>query len=82
MDFLLPALSVFNPWFIIRISLAERCEVQRHVRGPRLIRAPSPRVAITSYWMQQAHRAVCDHALEYAIAQANEFGPPLLVCFG
>ncbi|MGI9088448.1 MAG: deoxyribodipyrimidine photo-lyase [Chthoniobacterales bacterium] len=34
------------------------------------------------YWMQQAQRAEYNHALEYAIAQANKLQQPLLVVFG
>jgi len=34
------------------------------------------------YWMQQSQRAECNHALEYAIQQANEMGQRLLVVFG
>jgi deoxyribodipyrimidine photo-lyase len=34
------------------------------------------------YWMQSAQRAECNHALEYAIRQANLLKKPLLVYFG
>ncbi|MGZ5019390.1 MAG: deoxyribodipyrimidine photo-lyase [Chthoniobacterales bacterium] len=34
------------------------------------------------YWMQQAQRAVFNHALEYAVSRSNELKQPLLVCFG
>ena len=34
------------------------------------------------YWMQAAQRAQYNHALEYAIEQANEMHRPLLVYFG
>jgi deoxyribodipyrimidine photo-lyase len=34
------------------------------------------------YWMQAAQRAEWNHALEYAIAQANGLGRPLVVFFG
>ena len=34
------------------------------------------------YWMQQAQRTEHNHALEYAVQQANELGQPLLVVFG
>ena len=34
------------------------------------------------YWMQQAQRAEHNHALEYAVQNANELGQPLLVVFG
>lgn len=34
------------------------------------------------YWMQQSQRAEDNHALEYAVQQANELGLPLVVVFG
>lgn len=34
------------------------------------------------YWMQHAQRAEYNHALEFAIQQANDHGLPLLVAFG
>ena len=34
------------------------------------------------YWMQQSQRAEYNHALEYAIQQANALQQPVLVCFG
>ena len=34
------------------------------------------------YWMQQAQRSEYNHALEYAIEQANHMHKPVLVCFG
>jgi len=34
------------------------------------------------YWMQQSQRAEFNHALEYAVMQANDQGLPLLVVFG
>lgn len=34
------------------------------------------------YWMQQSQRAAYNHALEYAVEQANAIGKPVLVCFG
>lgn len=34
------------------------------------------------YWMQASQRTRFNHALEHAIAQANELGKPLVVCFG
>ena len=44
-------------------------------------REPS-RGSYVLYWMQQSQRAVCNHALEYAVARANQCELPLLVCFG
>lgn len=34
------------------------------------------------YWMQQSQRTHFNHALEYAVIQANQFKLPLVVCFG
>ena len=34
------------------------------------------------YWMQAAQRAEYNHALEYAVRQANELGKPLVAFFG
>ena len=34
------------------------------------------------YWMQSAQRAECNHALEYAVRQANNLEKPLIVFFG
>jgi len=34
------------------------------------------------YWMQQSQRAEYNHALEYAVQQANAFGQGVLVAFG
>lgn len=34
------------------------------------------------YWMQRAQRAACNHALEYAVRQANLLQKPLVVFFG
>lgn len=34
------------------------------------------------YWMQASQRAACNHALEFAVREANKSGLPLLVCFG
>ena len=34
------------------------------------------------YWMQASQRAECNHALEYAIEEANGRGQPLVACFG
>ncbi len=34
------------------------------------------------YWMQSSQRAEYNHALEYAIRQANRLGKPLIVFFG
>jgi deoxyribodipyrimidine photo-lyase len=34
------------------------------------------------YWMQQAQRAACNHALEHAVRTADELGLPVLAVFG
>jgi deoxyribodipyrimidine photo-lyase len=51
-----------------RIRELNRAEIRD--RGPVL------------YWMQQSQRAEYNHALEYAVQQANELDRPLLVVFG
>ena len=38
--------------------------------------------AYVLYWMQQSQRAEYNHALEYAIEQANELNLPVRVIFG
>ena len=38
--------------------------------------------AYAAYWMQQSQRAEYNHALEYAIQQANELNLPVHVFFG
>jgi len=38
--------------------------------------------AYVLYWMQQSQRARCNPALEFAVAEANALGLPVLVCFG
>ena len=40
------------------------------------------RGAYVLYWMQQSQRAEYNHALEYAIEQANELKLPVRVIFG
>ena len=34
------------------------------------------------YWMQSSQRAEYNHALEYAVEQANKRRKPVMVCFG
>ena len=34
------------------------------------------------YWVQASQRAECNHALEYAVREANERKEPLVVYFG
>jgi hypothetical protein len=34
------------------------------------------------YWMQQSQRAEVNHALEYAVLQANHLGMGVVVAFG
>jgi deoxyribodipyrimidine photo-lyase len=43
---------------------------------------PNGRGRYVLYHMQQSQRAECNHALEYAIRQANELRLPVLVVFG
>ncbi|HOQ04368.1 MAG TPA: deoxyribodipyrimidine photo-lyase [Anaerohalosphaeraceae bacterium] len=53
---------------------------------PERIRTLNRRQALSReyvlYWMQSAQRAVCNHALEYAVRCANERQKPLLAAFG
>lgn len=42
---------------------------------------PVPGGKYVLYWMQQAQRAECNHALEYAIEKANDLGLPPVVGF-
>lgn len=53
---------------------------------PERIRTLNRRQALNReyvlYWMQSAQRAVCNHALEYAVRCANERRKPLLTAFG
>lgn len=56
-----------------------------HVAASRvsaLNKLPVARGDYVLYWMQQSQRAACNHALEYALARANELELPLLVTFG
>ena len=47
-----------------------------------MLRPGTPsRGAFVLYWMQASQRARCNHALEYAIEQANELGLPVGVLF-
>ncbi len=43
---------------------------------------PRPGGRFVLYWMQQSQRAVCNHALEYAVQAANGLNLPLAVVFG
>lgn len=43
---------------------------------------PRPNSTHVLYWMQQAQRTRYNHALEFAVTQANELGLPLIVGFG
>jgi deoxyribodipyrimidine photo-lyase len=52
-----------------------------HLNGPR-IQKPVPKKDYVLYWMQQSQRAVFNHALEFAVAQANRLGLPLVAGFG
>jgi len=51
-------------------------------RVRRLNDRPESQGRFVLYWMQQAQRADCNHALEFAIERANELGRPLVVFFG
>ena len=49
-----------------------------HLLDPR----PTRRGDYVLYWMQQSQRGEDNHALEYAIQQANDLGLPVVVAFG
>jgi len=44
--------------------------------------APVVKGNFVLYWMQQSQRAECNHALEYAIGEANRLALPVVVGFG
>jgi deoxyribodipyrimidine photo-lyase len=46
------------------------------------IQKPAPNKDFVLYWMQQSQRAVFNHALEFAVDQANDLGLPLVAGFG
>ncbi|UCG31344.1 MAG: deoxyribodipyrimidine photo-lyase [candidate division WOR-3 bacterium] len=55
------------------------------IQGERIMKLNDKPVATNKYvlyWMQQAQRSEYNHALEYAIDQANKVNKPLIVCFG
>ena len=54
----------------------------RKERIAKLNKRPDTRGRYVLYWMQQAQRAHCNHALEFAIDKANDLGLPLVVFFG
>mmetsp|Transcript_11007 Transcript_11007/g.25151 ORF Transcript_11007/g.25151 Transcript_11007/m.25151 type:complete len:631 (-) Transcript_11007:154-2046(-) len=43
---------------------------------------PKPQAAYVLLWVQQDVRAICNHALEYAILEANKLQLPVLACYG
>jgi deoxyribodipyrimidine photo-lyase len=43
---------------------------------------PARRGRYVLYWMQQSQRAECNHALEFAVRQANRLGLPVVAAFG
>ena len=50
----------------------------RHING----QPPAAGGDYVLYWMQASQRAECNHALEYAIREANRLGKPVVVFFG
>ncbi len=50
-------------------------------RIKHLVGGPPRKGRYVLYWMQQAQRTTCNHALEYAIHQANSLQLPFVVCF-
>ncbi len=55
----------------------ERIHIQTH--SPK--GGPEHGASYVLYWMQRSQRERCNHALEFAVEQANELGLPLLVLF-
>ncbi|RPJ53574.1 MAG: deoxyribodipyrimidine photolyase [Acidobacteria bacterium] len=51
-------------------------------RVQRLNQQPITKRRYVLYWMQHSQRAEWNHALEYAVDQANLMRQPVLVCFG
>jgi len=51
-------------------------------RIQRLNQQPIVKKSYVLYWMQQSQRADWNHALEYAVEQANLLRQPAVVCFG
>jgi deoxyribodipyrimidine photo-lyase len=59
--------------------------IEKMVQNERikeLNKKPIARKKYVLYWMQQAQRSEYNHALEYAIDQANKMNKPVVVCFG
>jgi deoxyribodipyrimidine photo-lyase len=54
----------------------------QEARVRHLNNLPSARGRYVLYWMQASQRTRFNHALEYAIARANELRQPVVVCFG
>lgn len=48
----------------------------------RLNRRPVRPGRYVLYWMQASQRAACNHALQFAVARANELGQPVVAAFG
>lgn len=59
-----------------------RCQAVQPERIELLNKREPRRGKYVLYWMQQSQRAEFNHALEYAIARANEANRPVLVAFG
>ncbi|MFO7990458.1 MAG: deoxyribodipyrimidine photo-lyase [Desulfotignum sp.] len=53
----------------------------RHLNRTR-IQQPAPNRDYVLYWMQQSQRAAFNHALEFAVDQANQLNLPLVTGFG
>jgi len=51
-------------------------------RIKRLNQKEMKKGAYVLYWMQASQRTISNHALEYALDQANELKKPLVVFFG
>lgn len=64
----------------------DKCRRNVHMIDParltRLNNNDTRRGKYVLYWMQQSQRADCNHALEYAIREANRLRLPVLATFG
>ncbi|MFN7138199.1 MAG: deoxyribodipyrimidine photo-lyase [Limisphaerales bacterium] len=78
------AQAVFDseiPTTMVR-SIRMRSEMIQDSRIKPLNQKPERPGKYILYWMQQSQRAEFNHALEFALQQANQRDLPLLVCFG
>jgi hypothetical protein len=84
---------LIQPYTLVSLKLAREQAKTRRLRRdgdaedtPRTRTAPERQELeecdYVLYWMQSSQRAEYNHALEYAVQQANDHGQRLLVVFG